>query len=273
MGRIPKSVKEKALAEHISATRENEDPTRASSPRIPPLSFPPGDALSTSSMADISLPLIDEHSLFADLDRVPIGNPLACQTPPPVNTSVRTSCYRYELPENFTIDETKSEENEHDHRIVKLSPTALTNYMTNCEERFATHVIERMRTIVNKISHPTACTELDYEESSFIRHLRWKMFDLSNTYNGRTRQLIERMNSMIHLRVGFLIERRHLILLVVRVLDRRLSGQVFVAAGHLGGPNRFVRLTDRCASSARCVPPRCHSISREKSHHFRPRRK
>jgi hypothetical protein len=202
MGRIPKSVKEKALAEHISSTRENEDPSQSTLSRIPPLTSDPIDPILMPSIIDSTLPLIDEHSLFADLDTVPIGNQLNCQTPPPFTASLLSSSYRYELPDNFTIDETKSEEMEHDDRIVKLNPTALTNYMTNCEERFARNVIGRMRTIVDKISHPTACTELDYEESSFIRHLRWKMFDLSNTYNGRTRQLIERMNSMIHLRVN-----------------------------------------------------------------------
>ncbi|UJR36452.1 hypothetical protein I4U23_029175 [Adineta vaga] len=199
MGRIPKSVKEKALAEHLTSSVENEDPTQLSPSHIPSLTLNSINPLSTSSMVD--LPLIDEHLLFADLDAVPLDSQSNCHTPPPITATSIASCYRYELPDNFTIDETKQEDMEDDNRIVRLNPTALTNYMTNCEERFAMNVIERMKTIIQKISHPTPCTELDYEESSFIRHLRWKMFDLSNTYNGRTRQLIERMNSLIHLQI------------------------------------------------------------------------
>ncbi len=203
MGRIPKLVKEKALAEYISSSIENEDPTQLSSPRVPPIRINSNNPLSTSSIVDLHLSLTDEHSLFADLDRVPIDNQLHCHTFLPLTTPPITSSYHtYELPDNFTIDETKQEYIEDDKRIVTLNPSALTNYMTNCEERFATNVIERMKNIVQKISHPTGDTQLDYEESSFIRHLRWRMFDLSNTYNGRTRQLIERMNSMIRLGVN-----------------------------------------------------------------------
>jgi hypothetical protein len=202
MGRIPKLVKEKALAEHTSSSIENEDPTQLTSLRVPPINSNSNNPLSTSSIVDLNLPLMDEHSFFADLDSVPIDNQLNCHIPPPVTTTISSSCNRYELPDNFTIDETKQEDNEEDKRIVKLNPSAFTNYMTNCEEHFANNVIERMERIVQNISHPTKCTELDYEASSFIRHLRWKMFDLSNTYNGRTRQLIERMNSMIHLGVN-----------------------------------------------------------------------
>ncbi|CAF1201426.1 unnamed protein product [Adineta steineri] len=200
MGRIPKSVKEKALAEHTSSSIENEDPTQLSPLPIPPLTSNSNNPLSASSIVDLQIPSIDEHLFFADLDNVPIDSQLNCHTPPPLTTTTRSlTCQRYELPDNFTIDETKQEEIEDDERIVKLDPQALTNYMTNCEEYFANNVIERMKNIVQKIAHPTDCTELDYEESSFIRHLRWKMFDLSNTYNGRTRQLIERMNCMIRL--------------------------------------------------------------------------
>ncbi|CAF0780696.1 unnamed protein product [Adineta ricciae] len=201
MGRIPKSVKEKALAEHTTSSVENEDPAQSSPSHIPSMTSNAFNHLSTSSIADLPIPLIDEHLLFADLDMAPIDNQLNCHTSLPGTSLTQSSCYRYELPDNFTIDETKQEDPEDNSGIVRLNPTALTNYMTNCEERFANNVIERMKTIASKISHPTTCTELDYEESSFIRHLRWKMFDLSNTYNGRTRQLIERMNSMIHLRI------------------------------------------------------------------------
>ena len=201
MGRIPKLVKEKALAEYISSSIENEDPVLSSPPRVPPLRTNSNNPLSTSALVDLHLPLIDEHAFFADLDSMPIDHHLNCRTPPSLpNTATRLSSFHtYELPENFTIDETKQEDIEDDKRIVSLDTTALSHYMTNCEEHFASNVIERMRTIVQKISHPTTTTELDYEDSSFIRYLRWKMFDLANTYNGRTRQLIERMNSMMRL--------------------------------------------------------------------------
>lgn len=195
MGRIPKLVKEKALAECISSSVENDDPTEISSNDCRQM-----HKTSTTTLLDFSLPIIDEHSLFADLDAVPIDSQLNCHTPPPFPTTITLSNYHtYELPANFTIDETKQEID--DDRIVQLNPSALSHYMPNCDEHFATNVIERMKVIVQKISHPTSTTQLDYEESSFIRYLRWKMFDLSNTYNGRTRQLVERMHSMIRLKV------------------------------------------------------------------------
>jgi hypothetical protein len=203
MGRIPKLVKEKALAEYVSSSIENEDPTQTSPTRVPPKKNNSNNPLSISSSVDLNLSLMDEHSLFADLDSIPIDNQLNCHTHPLLpRTSTMLSSHTYQLPENFTIDETKQEDIKDDERIVKLNPSALSQYMTNCEERFATNVIERMTNLVEKISHPTAATELDYEESSFIRHLRWKMIELTNTYNGRTRQLIERMNSMIHLGIN-----------------------------------------------------------------------
>jgi hypothetical protein len=200
MGRIPKLVKEKALAEYISSSIENEDPTQTP-PRVPPIKINSNNPLSTSSLSEINLSLIDEHSFFADLDSVPIDSQLNCHTPPflPTTSTILSSSHTYELPANFTIDETKQEDIKDDQRIVKLNPSALSHYMTNCDERFATNVIERMMNLIQKISHPTTMTELDYEESSFIRYLRWKMIELTNTYNGRTRQLVERMNSMIHL--------------------------------------------------------------------------
>ena len=202
MGRIPKLVKEKALAEYTSSSIENEDPIQSSPSRVPPINSNINNTLSTPALVNLHLPLIDDHSIFADLDGMPIDTQLNCHTPPPLTSTISSSYHSYQLPDNFTIDETKREDTKDDPRIVKLNPSALSNYMTNCEVSFAKNVTERMQNIVKKISHPTKCTELDYEESSFIRHLRWKLFELSNTYNGRTRQLIERMNSMIQLGVN-----------------------------------------------------------------------
>lgn len=200
MGRIPKLIKEKALAEHNSSSVENDDPAQSSPSRVPSMNST--NPVSTSVTVDLNLPLIDEHSLFADLDSVPIDNHCKCHTNSCINSNM-SFCHNYKLPDNFTIDETNqnADDDNVDNRIVTLNRTALTNYMTNCEEHFANDVTEHMKKIVTKISHPTSCTELNYEESSFIRYLRWKMFELSNQYNGRTRQLIERMNTMNRLGV------------------------------------------------------------------------
>ena len=196
MGRIPKLVKEKALAEHVSPTEENQDPTKVSPTRAPSTSTNAVDVPSASSIVDTDVSLIDDNTLFEDLNLSLLSRRRDCRTP-------SLPCARYELPASFTIDETirTVEDEAEDKRIVTLSQSALTNYMTNCEEHFSSDVVERMKTIVVAISHPTTRTQLDHEQSSFIRYLRWKLLDLSNTYNGRTSQLIERMNTMIHLGV------------------------------------------------------------------------
>ena len=154
MGRIPKLVKEKALAEcHLSS--DDSIASSSSPPRIP-------SAYITSS--DFDLPLIVEQVSPDEFDALP-------------------SCASYVLPANFTIDETAQ------------GPVDET---INEPEEFSADVIE---CIVSKVSHPTAQTELEPEQSAFIRYLRRKMFDLCQTYNGRTRQLIDRMNTMIGLGV------------------------------------------------------------------------
>ena len=193
MGRIPKLVKEKALAEHVSPTAENRDPTKGSSTSTNAVDVP-----SASSIVDTDVPLIDDNALFEDLNLSLLSRRRDCRTP-----SLLPACARYELPATFTIDETirTVEDEAEDKRIVTLSQSALTHYMTNCEEHFSIDVVERMKAIGVAISHPTSRTQLDHEQSSFIRYLRWKLLDLSNTYNGRTSQLIERMNSMINLGV------------------------------------------------------------------------
>ena len=190
MGRIPKLVKEKALAESVSTKSENCDP--------PQLSTTNGTAeiLSNSSIVDLRIPLIDDHILFTDFHHAQLDQSLDCQTPMFSNNE------SYQLPDNFTLDETRRTSTDEDPRIVQLNRSALTNYMSNCEDLFSTEAIQRVKEIVHVIAHPTTTSQLDYEQSSFIRYLRWKMFDLSNTYNGRTRQLIERMNTMIRLGVN-----------------------------------------------------------------------
>ncbi|CAF4928648.1 unnamed protein product, partial [Rotaria socialis] len=42
----------------------------------------------TSSAIDLNLPLIDEHSLFADLDSVPIDSHSKCDTPPHITATM-----------------------------------------------------------------------------------------------------------------------------------------------------------------------------------------
>ena len=151
MGRIPKLVKEKALAEcHLSS----DDSLVSSSP-------PPPRILSAHRLSsDFDLPLIVEQVSSDEFDALP-------------------SCASYVLPANFTIDETDQE------RIDEP---------VDEPEEFPADMIER---IVSKVSNPTARTELESEQSAFIRYLRRKMFDLCQTYNSRTRQLIDRMDTMI----------------------------------------------------------------------------
>jgi len=181
MGRIPKLVKEKALAECLASTQENDE-------QLTQRHTTTHENLSAESIVDLHIPSIDENILFHELSAAANEHHFDCRTP---RTITKNS---FEM--NFSIDETKNEPID-DPRIVRLSRLALTHYLGNCEERFTTNVIDMMKTIVTKIAHPTTASELDYEESSFIRYLRWRMSDLSNTYNNRTKQLIERMNEMI----------------------------------------------------------------------------
>jgi hypothetical protein len=167
MGRIPKSVKEKALAEYqlSSSSTENDEP----SPSIISENF---------TSTNFELELIDEQFLLDDLNSISFDHP-------PVKLPTHVS---YILPNNFTIDETRHNDEE--------------NCTVNYEEQFSNDVMERIEILVTKISHTIINTELGYEEASFIRYLRWKIIDLSHTYNERTRQLVERMKTMINLDVN-----------------------------------------------------------------------
>lgn len=179
MGRIPKLVKEKALAEHhfSSSSIENDDPNSSitSSSSSPSL-------LNNLTSKDISLELIDEQFLFDDFDCISMNNSLL-------------SCNSYLFPEDFIIDD---KNNNHKENL-----SLLNNCTENFDESITKNVLERLRKLVIKITHPLTYTVSDYEELSFIRYLRNKMFDLCNTYNDCTRQLMERMNNMINLQVRF----------------------------------------------------------------------
>jgi hypothetical protein len=171
MGRIPKLVKERALAEHqlSSSSTENDDPS----------SSMPSPSQSIHFLSnDFDLQLIDEQLFLDEIDSISFDQ-----------TSTKLpSCTSHILPDNFTIDETNS-----------LNRSVLTNCIINCEEQFSHHVIQRIRTLVRKLSYTFINTELGDEESSFIRYLRWKIIDISNRCNQRTRQLTERMKTMINL--------------------------------------------------------------------------
>lgn len=167
MGRIPKLVKEKALAECQHSSDESTQSMISTSPARVPSSNSNSNPL---LITDFDLPLIDEQFCNDDFPSISLDN---------LNVAL-PSCATYVLPENFTIDETKSET----QRLSEPCPTS---------------ILERMKSLAPKIAHHTGSIELDDEESSFIEYLRKKTFDLCQTYNQRTKQLIERMNSMIDL--------------------------------------------------------------------------
>jgi len=167
MGRIPKLVKEKALAECQHSSDESTQSLTSTSPaRVPSSNSNSNPLLST----DFDLPLIDEQFYNDDFPSISLEN-LSVALP---------SCTSYVLPENFTIDETK------------LGKKRVS-------EPFASSFLEKMKILAPKIAHQTDSIELDEDETSFIDYLRKKTFDLCQTYNQRTKQLIERMESMIDL--------------------------------------------------------------------------
>ena len=180
MGRIPKLVKEKALAEyhHHSSDESTLSVTSSSPARVPS-----SDSISNHpTSTDYDLPLIDEHFFSAELDPISMED----------LSEALPSCTSYVLPDNFTIDETKPIL--HESEATKKS-TCTTQFDGSLD--FHLGVIERIKQLMSKIAHPTTSTILNDEESTFVRYLRRQIFDLCHTYNQRTRQLIERMNSMI----------------------------------------------------------------------------
>ena len=174
MGRIPKLVKEKALAEHrLSSSSIDNDDSSLSIPSSSPSIVPSINSNSNNfTSTEFELPLIDEQLFFNESHSISLDNPL--RTLP--------SCTNHGLHDNFTFEENLNSSNHSD--------------LINCEKFFANNSIERIKNLVRKISYATTHVELDDEESLFIRYLRWKMFDLCNTYNGCRRQLIPRMDNM-----------------------------------------------------------------------------
>ena len=175
MGRIPKLVKEKALAECHHSSDESSLSTLSTSPaRVPSSNSNSNPLLST----DFDLPLIDEQLCNEEFPSTTMEH----------LTAALPSCTSYILPENFTIDETKM---------------ALKNNDSLNHDHYPSFVLERMKILGPKIAHHTGTIELDHDESMFMQYLRQKMFNLCETYNQRTEQLIERMTSMINLGVRF----------------------------------------------------------------------
>lgn len=181
MGRIPKLVKEKALAEyhHHSSDDSTFSVTSSSPSRVPSSDSICNHVVST----DYDLPLIDEQFFPNELDPISMED-LSAALP---------SCISYVLPANFTIDETKP-------ILHESEETKKFTCSTQCDGPLTFHlaVIERIKQLMSKIAHPTTSIALNDDEAAFIRYLRRKIFDLCHTYNQRTRQLIDRMNSMIN---------------------------------------------------------------------------
>ncbi|CAF4377245.1 unnamed protein product, partial [Rotaria sp. Silwood2] len=188
MGRIPKLVKEKALAEHhlSSSSIENDDPSSSIASTSPSCLSSINSNNLTST--DMNLDLIDEPFFLDDFESVSIDTP----------STTSPSCHSYVLPENLTVDETKTN---HKENQSILNHSVLTNYTVNNEENFSNNALERIKKLVLKLNYPMTCTVSNYEELSFIRYLRRKIFDLSNTYNDCTRQFVERMNNIISLEI------------------------------------------------------------------------
>ncbi|CAM4795194.1 unnamed protein product [Rotaria magnacalcarata] len=187
MGRIPKLIKEKALAEHhlSSSSIENDDPSSSVASSSPPCLSSMNSNSNNLISTDVNLQLIDEHFFSDDFESI------SMDTPP----TILPSCNDYMLSEDLTIDETKNDLKEN----ISISNRSLLNNCTeNCGETFSKNVLEHIKKLVIKILHPRFNTVSDQEQLLFIRYLRRKTFDLCNTYNGCTRQLMERMTSMIN---------------------------------------------------------------------------
>ena len=121
MGRIPKLVKEKALAEHhlSSSSTENDDPSSS-------MNFP---------STDFELQLIDEQLFLDDIASISFDH-LPAQLP---------SCASCILSNDSSIDEEEEEEEvDYQGRILPSDPTA------DWEEQFSNNILERIMKFVTK---------------------------------------------------------------------------------------------------------------------------
>ena len=159
MGRIPKLVKEKALAEHhlSSSSTENDDynsplPSPSCSQSMHSINIPSND---------FELPFIDDPSFLDQIDSTVFDHPA----------------------DKLLLDSSKSNVS-NDRRI-------------NDSEEFSQNILPRIGQLVKKIPQTIIEAKLNDEESSFLRYLRWTMIEISHRCNAYNRQVIERMKTMI----------------------------------------------------------------------------
>ncbi|CAF1161154.1 unnamed protein product [Adineta ricciae] len=174
MGRIPKLVKEKALAEYqlsISSI-ENEDPSSSAASSSPYVRSLDSNCDPFAS-ADVELELIDEQVMLEEFDELILE-----KSSIPSGLSTQRASY-----DHFTLDEA----NYYD-----------SNNISYDDAQYANDALQRIQDLVEKLSQPITSIDLGHENSAFIRYLRRKMIELSNTHNSCTRQLISRMNTLIN---------------------------------------------------------------------------
>lgn len=159
MGRIPKLVKEKALAEYhlSSSSTENDD---FNSPLPSPTCSQSMHSINIPSN-DFELQFIDDSSFLDQIDSTVFEHPV----------------------EKLPLDPSKSDVS--NERIMKDT------------DEFSQNTLPRIGQLVKKIPQTIIEAKLNDEESSFLRYLRWTIIEISHRYNVSTRQVIERMKTMI----------------------------------------------------------------------------
>ncbi|CAF4254440.1 unnamed protein product, partial [Rotaria magnacalcarata] len=139
MGRIPKLIKEKALAEHhlSSSSIENDDPSSSVASSSPPCLSSMNSNSNNLISTDVNLQLIDEHFFSDDFESI------SMDTPP----TILPSCNDYMLSEDLTIDETKNDLKEN----ISISNRSLLNNCTeNCGETFSKNVLEHIKKLIKE---------------------------------------------------------------------------------------------------------------------------
>ena len=169
MGRIPKLVKEKALAEHHLSSSSTENDEFNSPPPSPSPSCSQSMHSSNIPSNDFEFQLIDEPSFLDQIDS---------------NFFDQTS---------FVKSDRNDDENEEELRS--------SNSSEKCRKEFSQDILPKIRALVKKIPSTMIDTQLNEDESAFLRYLRWKTIEISRRCNAHLRQVIERMNTMIHLKV------------------------------------------------------------------------
>ncbi|UJR09645.1 hypothetical protein I4U23_013879 [Adineta vaga] len=180
MGRIPKLVKEKALAEYrlsISSS-ENDDPTSSLASSLSPYIQSLDSNSSHFTSAELELELIDEQDMLDEFESLLLDK----------SSSASGSSIKHALYEHFTLDEAS----QYDSNCSRSN-----DYATHSGAHYFDRALHRIQNLAEKLSQPMTSIDLGHENSLFIRYLRRKVIDLCNTHNSCTRQLIERMNTLI----------------------------------------------------------------------------